>query len=139
VQRARCGGLRWAHFAEVSADPETTIVDRGAEIFRAKGCDAIIGFGGGSPIDCAKGIAASVAEGRSIRDFVGTGLAFSAPVSPLVAIPTTAGTGTEVTNAAGFTVVDENSGHRKAKKHLEPFYFPRLRRGPPMHASMPRP
>jgi len=102
------GGLRWAHFAEVSADPETTIVDRGAEIFRAKGCDAIIGFGGGSPIDCAKGIAASVAEGRSIRDFVGTGLAFSAPVSPLVAIPTTAGTGTEVTNAAVFTVVDEN-------------------------------
>ncbi|SLM18500.1 Alcohol dehydrogenase [uncultured spirochete] len=131
------GGLRWAHFAEVSADPETTIVDRGAEIFRAKGCDAIIGFGGGSPIDCAKGIAASVAEGRSIRDFVGTGLAFSAPVSPLVAIPTTAGTGTEVTNAAVFTVVDEN-GHRSKKGTSSQFYFPRLAVVDPLlHASMP--
>ncbi|HBK58190.1 MAG TPA: alcohol dehydrogenase, partial [Spirochaetaceae bacterium] len=104
-------GLRWFHFAEVGPDPETSTVDRGAELYRTQGCDALIGFGGGSPIDCAKGIAASVAEGRPIRDFVGTGLAFTKPVPPLVAIPTTAGTGTEVTNAAVFTVVDER-GHR---------------------------
>lgn len=130
-------GIRWAHFAEVGADPETSTVDRGTEVYRAQGCDAIIGFGGGSPIDCAKGIAASAAEGRPIRDFVGTGLAFSAPVPPLVAIPTTAGTGTEVTNAAVFTVVDEN-GHRSKKGTSSQFYFPRLAVVDPLlHASMP--
>ncbi len=130
-------GIRWVHFADVSADPETSTVDKGAELYRAQGCDGIIGFGGGSPIDCAKGIAASVAEGRSIRDFVGTGLAFTKPVPPLVAIPTTAGTGTEVTNAAVFTVVDER-GHRSKKGTSSQFYFPRLAIVDPLlHASMP--
>jgi len=130
-------GLRWFHFAEVGPDPETFIVDRGTEVYRAQGCDAIIGFGGGSPIDCAKGIAASVAEGRPIRDFVGTSLAFTKPVPPLVAIPTTAGTGTEVTNAAVFTVVDER-GHRSKKGTSSQFYFPRLAVVDPLlHASMP--
>ncbi len=130
-------GIRWAHFAEVSADPETDTVDRGAARYRTERCDSIIGFGGGSPIDCAKGIAASVAEGRSIRDFVGTGLAFTKPVPPLVAIPTTAGTGTEVTNAAVFTVVDE-SGHRSKKGTSSQYYFPRLAVVDPLlHASMP--
>ncbi len=130
-------GIRWTHFAEVRADPETSTVDRGAARYLAEGCDSIIGFGGGSPIDCAKGIAASVAEGRSIRDFVGTGLAFTASVPPLVAIPTTAGTGTEVTNAAVFTVVDE-SGHRSKKGTSSQFYFPCLALVDPLlHASMP--
>ncbi|MEN6499527.1 MAG: iron-containing alcohol dehydrogenase [Rectinema sp.] len=130
-------GLRWVHFAEVGPDPETSTVDKGTEFYRAQGCDVIIGFGGGSPIDCAKGIAASVAEGRPIRDFVGTSLAFTKPVPPLVAIPTTAGTGTEVTNAAVFTVVDER-GHRSKKGTSSQFYFPRLAVVDPLlHASMP--
>jgi len=130
-------GIRWIHFAEVSADPETSTVDRGAARYRAEGCDSIIGYGGGSPIDCAKGIAASVAEGRSILDFVGTGLAFTKPVPPIVAIPTTAGTGTEVTNAAVFTVVDE-TGRRSKKGTSSQYYFPRLAIVDPLlHASMP--
>jgi len=130
-------GIRYVHFGEVSADPDTSLVDKGTEVYRAQHCDAIIGFGGGSPIDCAKGIAASVAEGRSIRDFVGTGLAFTKPVPPLIAIPTTAGTGTEVTNAAVFTVVDE-SGRRSKKGTSSQFYFPKLAIVDPfLHLSMP--
>jgi len=116
-------GLPWIHFDEVNADPETSIVDRGVEIYKANNCDALIGFGGGSPIDCAKGIAASVAEGRSIRDFVGTGRAFTKPTPPLIAIPTTAGTGTEVSNAAVFTIVDEK-GQRNKNGYLEPVLLP---------------
>ena len=136
-EELEAAGIGWAHFAEVSADPETSIVDRGAEFYRAQSCDAIIGFGGGSPIDAAKGIVASVAEKRSIRDFVGTGLAFTAPVAPLIAIPTTAGTGTEVTNAAVFTVVDEH-GHRSKKGSSSQYYFPRLAVvDPTLHVSMP--
>ncbi|PKL74673.1 MAG: hypothetical protein CVV27_19300 [Candidatus Melainabacteria bacterium HGW-Melainabacteria-1] len=130
-------GIQWVHFAEVSADPETSTVDKGAEVYRANDCNAIIGFGGGSPIDCAKGIAASIGEGRPIRDFVGTGLAFTKPVPPLVAIPTTAGTGTEVTNAAVFTIVDEH-GHRSKKGTSSQFYFPRLAIVDPLlHMRMP--
>jgi len=130
-------GIRWSHFAEVSADPETSIIDRGAEFYRSESCDSVIGFGGGSPIDCAKGIAASIAEGRSIRDFVGTGLAFSKPVAPLIAIPTTAGTGTEVTNAAVFTIKNE-SGQRSKQGTSNQYYFPRLAIiDPLLHASMP--
>lgn len=130
-------GIQWVHFSKVSADPETSTVDKGAEVYRANDCNAIIGFGGGSPIDCAKGIAASIGEGRPIRDFVGTGLAFTKPVPPLVAIPTTAGTGTEVTNAAVFTIVDEH-GHRSKKGTSSQFYFPRLAIVDPLlHMSMP--
>jgi alcohol dehydrogenase class IV len=130
-------GIRWSHFAEVSADPETSIVDKGAEFYCSHQCGGVIGFGGGSPIDCAKGIVAGVAEGRSIRDFVGTGLAFTKPVAPLIAIPTTAGTGTEVTNAAVFTIVNE-SGQRIKQGTSNYYYFPRLAIiDPLLHASMP--
>ncbi|HRC82999.1 MAG TPA: iron-containing alcohol dehydrogenase [Rectinema sp.] len=130
-------GIHYVHFGEVGADPDTAIVDKGTEVYKAQRCNAIIGFGGGSPIDCAKGIAASVAEDRPIRDFVGTGLAFTKPVPPLVAIPTTAGTGTEVTNAAVFTVVDKN-GHRSKKGTSNQYYFPKLAIVDPiLHISMP--
>ena len=130
-------GIPYVHFGEVGADPDTALVDKGTEVYKAQRCDAIIGFGGGSPIDCAKGIAASVAEDRSIRDFVGTGLAFTKPVPPLIAIPTTAGTGTEVTNAAVFTVVDK-CGRRSKKGTSSQYYFPKLAIvDPVLHISMP--
>ena len=130
-------GIALAVFSEVTADPDTGTVDRGAELYRREACDGIIAFGGGSPIDCAKGIAASVAEGRSIRDFVGTSLAFTKPVPPLIAIPTTAGTGTEVTNAAVFTVVGDD-GRRSKKGTSSIYYFPRIALvDPEVHKSMP--
>lgn len=112
VGALEAAGLRVVRFSEATNDPETTIVDRGRALYEAEGCQAILVCGGGSPIDCAKGIGASVAEGRSIRDFMGTGLALSAPTPPLYAVPTTAGTGSEVTNAAVFIKVEEN-GYRK--------------------------
>jgi len=130
------GGLTWAHYAGAGSDPTTGMVDEGASMFAREICDAIIGWGGGSPIDCAKGIGASIGEGRPIRDFVGTGLAFTAAVPPLVAIPTTAGTGAEVTNAAVFTLTD---GPRHVKKGTAgQCLFPRLALVDPLlQVSMP--
>lgn len=130
------GGLTWAHYAGAGADPSTTMVDEGAALYKREDCDAIIGFGGGSPIDCAKGIGASIGEGRPIRDFVGTGLAFTAPVPPLIAIPTTAGTGSEVTSAAVFMLTD---GPQRAKKGTSgQSLYPRLALVDPLlHVSMP--
>ena len=117
-------GMAWAHYAGAGADPTTEMVDEGASLYKKEGCDAILGFGGGSPLDCAKGIGAVVGEGRSIRDFVGTGLALTAAVPPLVAIPTTAGTGSEVTSAAVFIRTD---GDKKVKKGISgASLYPRL-------------
>lgn len=132
----REAGLEFVHYAGAGADPATTMVDEGAALYKKEGCDGILGFGGGSPIDCAKGIGASIGENRPIRDFIGTGLAFTRPVPPLVAIPTTAGTGTEVTNAAVFTLVD---GPKKAKKGTAgTSLFPRVALvDPTYHLSMP--
>lgn len=129
-------GLEFVHYAGAGADPATTMVDEGVALYKEEGCDGILGFGGGSPIDCAKGIGASIGENRPIRDFIGTGLAFTRPVPPLVAIPTTAGTGTEVTNAAVFTLVD---GLKKAKKGTAgTSLFPRVALvDPTYHLSMP--
>ncbi len=129
-------GLAWAHYPGAGADPTTAMVDAGAAAFKAESCDALLGWGGGSPIDCAKGIGASIGEGRPIRDFVGTGLAFTAGVPPLVAVPTTAGTGAEVTSAAVFTLTD---GPRRAKKGTAgQSLFPRLALVDPLlQVSMP--
>jgi len=129
-------GLSWAHYAGAGADPGTDMVDEGAALYASEGCDAIIGLGGGSPLDCAKGIGACVGEGRPIRDFIGTGLAFTAPVPPLLAMPTTAGTGSEVTSAAVFTFMDEG---RKVKRGTAgQSLFPRLALVDPLlQLSMP--
>lgn len=129
-------GLFFFHYAGAGADPSTDMADEGAALYREEGCDAILGYGGGSPLDCAKGIGASVGEGRPIRDFIGTGLAFSAPVPPLLAIPTTAGTGSEVTNAAVFTYMEDG---RKVKKGTAgQSLFPRLALVDPLlQVSMP--
>lgn len=129
-------GLSHIHFSGAGADPTTAMVDEGARQYAREHCDAILGFGGGSPIDCAKGIGASIGEGRPIRDYIGTGRGFAAPVPPLVAIPTTAGTGTEVTNAAVFILTD---GPQKAKKGTAgQSLFPRVALvDPELHVSMP--
>jgi len=129
-------GLSFVHYAGAGADPSTDMADEGAALYRKEGCDAILGYGGGSPLDCAKGIGATIGEGRPIRDFIGTGLAFSASVPPLLAIPTTAGTGSEVTNAAVFTFME---GGRKVKKGTAgQSLFPRLALVDPLlQVSMP--
>ncbi|HWR11856.1 MAG TPA: iron-containing alcohol dehydrogenase [Rectinemataceae bacterium] len=136
-QSLEAGGVAYFHYAGAGADPSTSMVDEGAALYRREACDAILGYGGGSPLDCAKGIGASIGEGRPIRDFVGTGLALGArPVPPLVAIPTTAGTGSEVTSAAVFTLTD---GPQKAKKGISgQSLYPRLALVDPLlQASMP--
>jgi choline dehydrogenase len=84
-------------FEEVRPNPDIELVDRGAEIYRASGCDALVGLGGGSSIDTAKSIGVVAEHGGSIRDYEWGRDPIERRVPPLVAIPTTAGTGSEVT------------------------------------------
>jgi alcohol dehydrogenase class IV len=87
----------------VPAEPTVDLVRDGARRARQAGCDVVIAIGGGSAIDAGKAIAALATNGGEPLDFlevVGKGSAISVPPLPLIAVPTTAGTGSEVTRNA---------------------------------------
>ena len=94
------GGAEYAVFGEITPDAPIPLIERGIDFYRAHDCDAIVAFGGGSSMDASKAIAVAVASGKPLRELAGYlkgGL--SSPVR-IYAVPTTAGTGSEVTVAA---------------------------------------
>ncbi|MBT9172678.1 MAG: Alcohol dehydrogenase 2 [Syntrophomonadaceae bacterium] len=98
VQKAlgrRCAGI----FEGCLQDSGLQVVNEGAEYAREVGAEALVSVGGGSAIDTAKGIAVLLKEGGRLQDYAGYQL-LSRPQTPHIAIPTTAGTGSEVTYAA---------------------------------------
>ncbi len=87
----------------VAGEPAVDDVLRGVAQAQELGCDLVIAFGGGSAIDCAKAISALAANGGDIYDYlevIGRGKPLARPSLPVIAIPTTAGTGSEVTRNA---------------------------------------
>jgi alcohol dehydrogenase len=97
-------------FDEVVADPPEAIVVKGADAVKEFQAGLVIGFGGGSPMDTAKVISYLAANDVPIKSLYGVGLA-AGPRLPLMLIPTTAGTGSEVTNVAIITTGEtEKSG-----------------------------
>lgn len=89
-------GLEAVVFDGVSQNPRDHEAMAGADFYRARGCDAILGLGGGSPMDCAKAIGVVVANNRHVLDFEGLDNV-ELPGPPLVCVPTTAGSAAEVT------------------------------------------
>ena len=85
-----------AIYDKVQPDPSAEIIDRGAELFQSEDCSFIVGFGGGSSLDAAKGIGLLTDNPGSIMDYCGIDKV-SQKGAPLILIPTTAGTGSEVT------------------------------------------
>jgi alcohol dehydrogenase class IV len=83
-------------FSDVEADPPEPVVMAAVEAARTAAADAVIGFGGGSSLDVAKLVALLVGSGEQLRDIYGVGKA-KGPRLPLMLVPTTAGTGSEVT------------------------------------------
>ena len=102
LEALRSAGYDVMVFDDVVADPPEDIVLRGAEAVKAFGAGLVIGFGGGSPMDTAKVIAHLAGCDQSLESLYGVGLALG-PKLPLLLIPTTAGTGSEVTNVAIIT------------------------------------
>lgn len=96
LSSVRAAGLSAGLFAEVAADPPVTVVNAAIEAARAMGADGIVGLGGGSSLDTAKVVALATGTGQAIEEMIGTDMAKGARM-PLVQIPTTAGTGSEVT------------------------------------------
>jgi aldehyde dehydrogenase (NAD+) len=102
---AACAGV----FSDVPPDSGVHAVNAGADLGRARGADSIVSIGGGSVIDTAKGIAILLKEGGSLLDYQGFQL-LTRRQTPHVCIPTTAGTGSEVTY---FAVIKDHDARRK--------------------------
>lgn len=95
-------GVRHVVFSDVSPNPRDTQVMAGAEVYRSSGCDAIIAVGGGSPMDCAKGVGIVSSNHRHITDFEGVDNV-EVPGPPLICVPTTAGSSADVSQFAIIT------------------------------------
>ncbi len=92
-------GIRTTVYTGVSANPRVDEVMAGAELYKSSECDVIVAIGGGSPMDCAKGIGIVVSDGRHILDFEGVDT-IDHPPPPMILIPTTAGTSADVSQFA---------------------------------------
>ena len=99
---AQLGGRRYGVFDQVKPEPEIAIVEDCTRAYREGGHDGLIGVGGGSAIDIAKGVAAFANHEGPLVELFGVDLV-KRKGPPLIAIPTTAGTGSEVTNVAIFS------------------------------------
>ena len=100
-------------------NPTTVNVEEGLEMLRANDCDCVISLGGGSPHDCAKGIALVASNGGDIRDYEGVDRSAN-PQLPMIAINTTAGTASEMTR---FCIITDVTRHIKmaiVDKHVTP-------------------
>jgi len=96
-------------FDGVEENPTTLHVVAGVEVARANGIDSIVGLGGGSSMDCAKGINFVLSCGGEMKDYWGIGKA-TRPLLPAVAVPTTAGTGSEMQS---FALIADETTHQK--------------------------
>ncbi len=105
------GGMEVAVFDHAAENPTTACVDKCLKVAKAAGVDLIIGLGGGSSMDTAKGCNFLLTNGGRIQDYWGVGKA-RRPMLPLIAIPTTAGTGSECQSAA--LIADEKTHQKMA-------------------------
>jgi alcohol dehydrogenase len=112
-------GIRWQLFDGVAPNPKDDDVENGACAGRAAGVDAVVGVGGGSPIDCAKAIAVLIHHEGKVRDYE-QGDRITEKTLPLVAVPTTAGTGSEVTYGAVITDTRERYKFTVKSRHTAP-------------------
>ena len=103
----RKAGIEAAVYDRVNEEPTTTHVEEGVACMEENKCQFLVGLGGGSPIDAAKIISAAAKHEQTSKDFQGIDK-IKGPIYPLVAIPTTAGTGTEVTRVSIITDKTDN-------------------------------
>jgi len=116
----RQAGFELARFADVIADPPRALVEAAVEAARAHGATSVIGFGGGSSLDVAKLVALLLGSSEDFDDAWGVGNA-KGPRLPLILVPTTAGTGSEVTPISIITV-----GAEEKRGVVSPFLLPDL-------------
>src|SRR5688572_17296603 len=102
-------GVEAIEFSEFGPNPDADMLEAGTRYATGKDIDSIIGLGGGSSLDCAKGINFLLTQGGTIHEFQGYGKA-SKPMLPMIGVPTTAGTGSE---AQSYAIISDPRSHRK--------------------------
>jgi alcohol dehydrogenase len=102
-------GVAVATFHDFDHDPDSDMVARGAAAAKEAGIDSLVGLGGGSSLDCAKGIDFVLTNGGTMSDYRGYGKA-TRPLLPMIGIPTTAGTGSE---AQSYALISDPRSHEK--------------------------
>lgn len=102
-------GIAACGFHDFSPNPDTEMVEAGRVFAAAAGIDSLAALGGGSSLDCAKGINFVLTNGGGMRDYWGFGKA-ARPMLPMIAIPTTAGTGSE---AQSYALISDAATHAK--------------------------
>ena len=102
-------GIEVFSFHDFGADPDSNTIELGRSFAADLNVDSIVGLGGGSSLDCAKGINFVLTNGGRIQDYVGYGK-ITSPMLPMIGVPTTAGTGSEVQS---YAVIADAASHRK--------------------------
>lgn len=105
AESLKVAGIAVDTFTEIEGNPSVETVDKATVAFKESGADFIVAFGGGSPMDVAKAVGVTAKYGGSITEYEGAHKV-PGPIIPLIAIPTTAGTGSEVT---AFSVITDHS------------------------------
>ena len=134
LESLSAAGVEAVIFDKVVSEPVLSFVDEGMKLLLRKKCEAVVAVGGGSPIDTAKAVAVMAANPGKIQDYMGIGK-IGHPSLPLIAVPTTAGTGSEVTI---FTIITDTT--RDVKMLIgSPHVMPRVALVDPlMTLGMPR-
>jgi len=114
-------GVHYVIFDDMEPEPALESADKGAEKAKEEGCDIVVGIGGGSAMDLAKAVAAIVTNGGRAADYLGLNLV-PGPGLPTIMVPTTAGTGSEVT----FTAVFMRKEMKKKQGMNSPYLYPDL-------------
>jgi len=117
------GGMATVLFAEVAPDPAIELIERAGRIYHEQSCDGIVGLGGGSSMDTAKAVGLRVTHPGELREYegiVGGGGKIKPVLPPLVCIPTTSGTGSEVNPCAVITDRERDLKFIIMSNHLIP-------------------
>ncbi|WP_452312086.1 L-threonine dehydrogenase [Marinospirillum alkalitolerans] len=137
VQDFKDAGLAITLFDQVKPNPTSANVEAGLALLQQNDCDLVISLGGGSPHDCAKGIALVATNGGRIHDYEGVNQS-QQPQLPLIAINTTAGTASEMTR---FCIITDEARHIKmaiVDQHVTPILSvndPEIMAGMPSHLT----
>lgn len=135
LQALRKSGCQAAVFSEVEENPTTRVVEAGTRFAQENSpIECIVGLGGGSSMDCAKGINFLLTNGGEMEDYQGMGKA-SKPMLPSLGVPTTAGTGSE---AQSFALISQRGSHIKMACGDKKARFRAVILDPALTASMPR-
>lgn len=106
----KAAGIEYSVFSEVNPNPLDEDISKAAAVFKKENCDGVIGLGGGSALDAAKVVQVIAAHGGRVNDYdiaTGGNQNIKGPLPPMIAIPTTAGTGSEVGACSVITSVEQ--------------------------------